>query len=322
MASKAPRHDMPCQDPIGRGKNFSEVALGYAVETAAEEAKRCIQCKKPKCVEGCPVGVDIPQFINKIAEGEHLEAASILKGKNTLPAICGRVCPQESQCEAQCILGVKGEPVAIGRLERFAADYEMANGTSKLEKATPSGKKVAVIGAGPAGLTCAAELARKGHAVTVLEALHVAGGVLMYGIPEFRLPKAIVQKEINSLKDMGVEILVNQVVGKVTSVQELLANGYDAVFIGTGAGLPYFMKIPGENYNGVYSANEFLTRSNLMKAYDFPNHATPIKVGEQVAVLGGGNVAMDAARTALRLGAKDVYIVYRRSMTELPARVE
>ncbi|RJE48388.1 MULTISPECIES: NADPH-dependent glutamate synthase [unclassified Dehalobacter] len=322
MASKAPRHDMPCQDPIVRGKNFSEVALGYTVETAAEEAKRCIQCKKPKCVEGCPVGVDIPQFINKIAEGEHLEAASILKGKNTLPAICGRVCPQESQCEAQCILGVKGEPVAIGRLERFAADYEMANGTSKLGKVTPSGKKVAVIGAGPAGLTCAAELARKGHSVTVLEALHVAGGVLMYGIPEFRLPKAIVQKEINSLKDMGVEILVNQVVGKVTSVQELLANGYDAVFIGTGAGLPYFMNIPGENYNGVYSANEFLTRSNLMKAYDFPNHATPIKVGEQVAVLGGGNVAMDAARTALRLGAKDVYIVYRRSMTELPARVE
>jgi glutamate synthase (NADPH/NADH) small chain len=314
MASKAPRHEMPCQDPIARGKNFSEVALGYPTEFAVEEAKRCVQCKKPKCVEGCPVGVDIPQFIAKIAEGEFLEAAKILKTKNTLPAICGRVCTQESQCESKCRLGVKGEPGAFGRLARFAADYEMANGVSKFEKPAPSGKKVAIIGAGPAGLTCAAELARAGHAVTVLEALHVAGGVLMYGIPEFRLPKAIVQKEINALKDMGVEILVNQVVGKVTSVQELLDSGYDAVFIGTGAGLPYFMNIPGENLNGVYSANEFLTRSNLMKAYDFPKNATPIKVGEQVAVLGGGNVAMDAARTALRLGAKDVYIVYRRSM--------
>lgn len=322
MASKAPRHEMPCQDAIARGKNFSEVALGYPVEFAEEEAKRCVQCKKPKCVEGCPVNVDIPQFIAKVAEGEFLEAAKILKSKNTLPAICGRVCPQESQCESKCLLGVKGEPVAIGRLERFVADYEMANGVSKFAKPAPSGKKVAIIGAGPAGLTCAAELAREGHAVTVLEALHVAGGVLMYGIPEFRLPKAIVQKEINALKDMGVEILVNQVVGKVTSVQELLDSGYDAVFIGTGAGLPYFMNIPGENLNGVYSANEFLTRSNLMKAYDFPNNATPVKVGEQVAVLGGGNVAMDAARTALRLGAKDVYIVYRRSMNELPARVE
>jgi glutamate synthase (NADPH/NADH) small chain len=322
MASKVPRHEMPCQDAVARGKNFNEVALGYPQEIAVEEAKRCIQCKKPKCVEGCPVGVDIPQFVKQIADGNFLEAAKILKQKNTLPAICGRVCPQESQCEAKCILGVKGEPVAIGRLERFAADYEMANGTSKFTKAAPSGKKVAIIGAGPAGLTCAAELAREGHAVTVLEALHVAGGVLMYGIPEFRLPKAIVQKEINSLKDMGVEILVNQVVGKVTSVQELMDNGYDAVFIGTGAGLPYFMNIPGENLNGVYSANEFLTRSNLMKAYNFPQYATPIKIGEKVAVLGGGNVAMDAARTALRLGAKDVYIVYRRSMKELPARVE
>lgn len=322
MASKAPRHDMPCQDAIARGKNFTEVALGYPAETAVEEAKRCIQCKKPKCVEGCPVGIDIPAFINDIAEGEFLQAAKTLKETNTLPAICGRVCPQESQCEEKCILGVKGEPVAIGRLERFAADYEMANSSSKYVKAAPTGKKVAIIGAGPAGLTCAAELARKGHAVTVFEALHVAGGVLMYGIPEFRLPKAIVQKEINSLKDMGVEILVNQVVGKVTSVQELLSSGYDAAFIGTGAGLPYFMNIPGENFNGVYSANEFLTRSNLMKAYDFPCHATPIRVGDKVAVLGGGNVAMDAARTALRLGAKDVYIVYRRSMTELPARVE
>lgn len=322
MASKAPRHEMPCQDAQARAKNFSEVALGYPAEVAVEEAKRCIQCKKPKCVEGCPVNVDIPQFIAKIAEEDFLEAATILKTKNTLPAICGRVCPQESQCEAKCILGVKGEPVAIGRLERFAADYEMAHGTGKFTKTAPSGKKVAIIGAGPAGLTCAAELAREGHAVTILEALHVAGGVLMYGIPEFRLPKAIVQKEINALKDMGVEIQVNQVVGKVTSVKELMDSGYDAVFLGTGAGLPYFMNIPGENLNGVYSANEFLTRSNLMKAYDFPTCATPVRVGEQVAVLGGGNVAMDAARTALRLGAKDVYIVYRRSMTELPARVE
>jgi glutamate synthase (NADPH/NADH) small chain len=322
MALKIPRQEMPCQDPVARGKNFDEVALGYPAETAIQEAQRCLQCKKPKCVEGCPVGVDIPQFIDEIAKGNFMEAAKILKQKNTLPAICGRVCPQENQCESKCILGIKGESVAIGRLERFAADYEMAQGSPSYEKPDPTGKKVAVIGAGPAGLTCAAELARQGHAVTVFEALHVAGGVLMYGIPEFRLPKAIVQQEINSLKEMGVEILVNQVVGKITSVQELLDNGYDAVFIGTGAGLPNFMGIPGENLNGVYSANEFLTRSNLMKAYDFPESATPIKVGDQVAVLGGGNVAMDAARTALRLGAKDVYIVYRRSMNELPARAE
>jgi glutamate synthase (NADPH/NADH) small chain len=322
MASKLPRHEMPRQDALARGKNFTEVALGYSEETAVNEASRCIQCKNPRCVEGCPVGVEIPQFINKIASREFLEAAKILKGKNSLPAICGRVCPQESQCEARCVLGVKGEPVAIGRLERFAADYEMANGTGAIECQPPTGKKVAVIGAGPAGLTCAAELARLGHGVTVFEALHVAGGVLMYGIPEFRLPKAIVQQEINGLKKMGVEIRVNQVVGKITTVHELLDSGYDAVFIGTGAGLPHFVNIPGENFSGVYSANEFLTRSNLMKAYDFPNYITPLKVGQQVAVLGGGNVAMDAARTALRLGAKDVYIVYRRSMQELPARAE
>jgi len=322
MALKVPRHKMPCQDPVVRRNNFNEVALGYPQEIAVQEAQRCLQCKKPKCVEGCPVGIDIPQFIEQIAQGNFLEAAKIIKQKNTLPAICGRVCPQETQCESKCILGVKGESVAIGRLERFAADYEMKHGSSNYEKPSPTGKKVAIIGAGPAGLTCAAELARLGHAVTVFEALHVAGGVLMYGIPEFRLPKVIVQKEINNLKEMGVEILVNQVVGKITSVQELLDNGYDAVFIGTGAGLPNFMNIPGENLNGVYSANEFLTRSNLMKAYDFPNSATPIKVGDQVAVIGGGNVAMDAARTALRLGAKDVYIVYRRSMNELPARAE
>lgn len=322
MASKAPRHEMPNQDAKVRAKNFNEVALGYPAEIAIEEAKRCIQCKKAKCIEGCPVGVDIPKFIKQIAEGNFLEAASILKETNTLPAICGRVCPQETQCEIKCILGVKGEPVAIGRLERFAADYEMENGTSKFDKASPTGKKVAIIGAGPAGLTCAAELAREGHGVTIFEALHVPGGVLMYGIPEFRLPKHVVQKEINTLKEMGVEILVNQVVGKVTSVKELMENGYDAVFLGTGAGLPWFMNIPGENLNGVYSANEFLTRANLMKAYDFPRHGTPINIGDKVAVLGGGNVAMDAARTAYRLGAKDVYIVYRRSMTELPARAE
>ncbi|MGI5901971.1 MAG: NADPH-dependent glutamate synthase [Desulfitobacteriia bacterium] len=322
MASKKPRHDMPRQDPKVRNKNFNEVALGYEAETAVEEAKRCIQCKKATCVDGCPVGIDIPKFISKIAQGEFLEAAKVIKEKNLLPAICGRVCPQETQCEIKCILGRKGEPVAIGRLERFAADYEMEHGVEKIEQAEPTGKKVAIIGGGPAGLTCAAELARLGHKVTIFEALHVAGGVLMYGIPEFRLPKAIVQKEINGLKEMGVEIRVNQVVGKITSVHELLNEGYDAVFIGTGAGLPSFMNIPGENLNGVYSANEFLTRSNLMKAYDFPNHLTPIKVGEQVAVLGGGNVAMDAARTALRLGAKDVYIIYRRSMKELPARQE
>jgi len=322
MASKAPRHEMPCQEAEVRAKNFNEVALGYSAETAIEEANRCIQCKNAKCIEGCPVGIAIPKFVKQIAEGNFSESAKILKETNTLPAICGRVCPQESQCESKCILGVKGEPVAIGRLERFAADYEMANGNSKYEKTASTGKRVAIIGAGPAGLSCAAELARAGHAVTVFEALHVPGGVLMYGIPEFRLPKSIVQQEINNLKEMGVEILVNQVVGKVTSVQELLENGYDAVFLGTGAGLPYFMNIPGENLNGVYSANEFLTRSNLMKAYDFPNNATPVKVGDQVAVLGGGNVAMDAARTAYRLGAKDVYIVYRRSMNELPARAE
>jgi len=274
-------------------------------------------------VEGCPVEVDIPQFVAEISKGEYLEAAKILKSKNTLPAICGRVCPQETQCEIKCVLGIKNEPVAIGRLERFVADYEMAHGGSVIETAPPTGKKVAIVGAGPAGLTCAAEVARAGHSVTIFEALHVAGGVLMYGIPEFRLPKAIVQKEINALRNMGVKIQVNQVVGRVATVDELMQEqGFDAVFIGTGAGLPNFMNIPGENLNGVYSANEFLTRSNLMKAYDFPNNATPVKISDQVAVLGGGNVAMDAARTALRLGAKDSYIVYRRSMQEMPARAE
>lgn len=320
--AKIPRHEMPCQAPKERAHNFEEVALGYSQETAVEEAKRCLQCKNPKCVSGCPVGVLIPNFVKKIAEGDFQEACDVLKIKNSLPAVCGRVCPQESQCESKCILGIKGESVAIGRLERFAADFGMKSGKSEFEKPAPSGKRVAIIGAGPAGLACAGDLAKAGHAVTVLEALHVAGGVLMYGIPQFRLPKEIVQTEIDNLKNMGVEILTNQVVGKVTSVDELMANGYDAVFIGTGAGLPYFLNIPGENLNGVYSANEFLTRTNLMKGYKFPDYATPVKVGKNVAVLGAGNVAMDSARTALRLGAENVYIIYRRSRDEMPARKE
>lgn len=319
---KIPRHEMPCQDPQVRAHNFEEVALGYTQEMAVEEAKRCLQCKKPLCVTGCPVEVLIPDFVKQIAQGDFQEAGRVLKIKNSLPAVCGRVCPQEAQCESKCILGIKGESVAIGRLERFAADFGMKSEEVKFEKPVPSGKRVAIIGAGPAGLACAGDLAKAGHAVTVLEALHVAGGVLMYGIPQFRLPKEIVQTEIANLKKMGVEILTNQVVGKVTSVDELMENGYDAVFIGTGAGLPYFMDIPGENLNGVYSANEFLTRTNLMKGYKFPDYATPVKVGKNVAVLGAGNVAMDSARTALRLGAENVYIIYRRSRDEMPARKE
>ncbi|MDQ7095794.1 NADPH-dependent glutamate synthase [Desulfosporosinus sp. PR] len=319
---KIPRHEMPCQDSKVRAHNFEEVALGYTQEMAVEEAQRCLQCKKPLCRTGCPVEVLIPDFVKQIAEENFEEAARVLKIKNSLPAVCGRVCPQESQCESKCILGIKGESVAIGRLERFAADFGMKLEKTEPEKAEPSGKRVAIIGAGPAGLACAGDLAKAGHAVTVFEALHVAGGVLMYGIPQFRLPKDIVQTEIDTLKQMGVEILTNQVVGKVTSVDELMANGYDAVFIGTGAGLPYFMDIPGENLNGVYSANEFLTRTNLMKGYKFPDYATPVKVGKNVAVLGAGNVAMDSARTALRLGAENVYIIYRRSRAEMPARKE
>jgi glutamate synthase (NADPH) small chain len=322
MALKGPRHEMPCQDPQVRAHNFEEVALGYTREMAIEEAQRCLQCKNPKCVQGCPVNISIPEFIHKIAEEDFLGAARVLKMSSSLPAVCGRVCPQESQCESKCIVGIKGEPVAIGRLERFAADFEIQNGVSKAEVPEPTGKRVAIIGAGPAGLACAGDLAKAGHKVTVFEALHVAGGVLMYGIPEFRLPKEIVQTEIRNLEALGVEILVNQVVGKVTSVNELMESGYDAVFIGTGAGLPYFLGIPGENLNGVYSANEFLTRTNLMKGYKFPEYGTPVKVGKRVAVLGAGNVAMDAARTALRLGAEEVSIVYRRSRAEMPARHE
>ncbi|KGP74870.1 dihydropyrimidine dehydrogenase [Desulfosporosinus sp. Tol-M] len=313
---------MPCQEPQVRAHNFDEVALGYTQETAVEEAKRCLRCKKPLCITGCPVGVLIPEFIEKITEEDFLEAGKVLKIKNSLPAVCGRVCPQENQCEIKCILGKKGEPVAIGRLERFVADYDMKFGESTFEKPVPTGKRVAIIGGGPSGLACAGDLAKAGHGVTIFEALHVAGGVLMYGIPQFRLPKEIVQTEIANLKQMGVEILTNQVVGKITSVDELLGNGYEAVFIGTGAGLPYFMDIPGENLNGVYSANEFLTRTNLMKGYKFPDYATPVKVGKNVAVLGAGNVAMDSARTALRLGAENVSIIYRRSRAEMPARNE
>ncbi|MBM4331081.1 MAG: NADPH-dependent glutamate synthase [Deltaproteobacteria bacterium] len=317
------RQKMPEQDPKVRAKNFDEVPFGYTPELAKLEASRCLQCKKPTCIDGCPVSIDIPAFLDLILNGDFLGSARKLKEMNSLPAVCGRVCPQEDQCEKVCILGKKGEPVAIGRLERFAADYEMAHGEFIMPpKAPPTGKKVAVVGSGPAGLTLAGDLIKKGHQVTIFEALHKPGGVLVYGIPEFRLPKAIVQAEVDYLQKIGVELKSNMVIGKIYTVDELMANGYDAVFLGTGAGLPTFMNIPGENFNGVYSANEYLTRSNLMKAYLFPKYDTPIAKGKKVAVLGGGNVAMDSARTALRLGADDVYIVYRRSKKELPARIE
>jgi len=317
------KNEMPCQDPKVRAKNFEEVALGYTEETAVIEAERCLECKKEPCRDGCPVQVPIPQFIAKVKERDFAGAIKTLKEKNALPAVCGRVCPQEAQCESKCVRGKKGEPLGIGRLERFVADWERAEGIKPIECAPPTGKKVAVVGSGPAGLTVAADCAQAGHQVTVFEALHVPGGVLMYGIPEFRLPKAIVQAEIENLKKIGVEIKVDSVIGAIDTVDELLEDeGYDAVFLGTGAGLPYFLGIPGENLNGVYSANEFLTRTNLMKGYLFPEYDTPVRVGKKVAVLGGGNVAMDCARTALRLGAEEVYIVYRRSMEELPARVE
>ncbi|MGB9662988.1 MAG: NADPH-dependent glutamate synthase [Moorellaceae bacterium] len=314
---------MPSQPPAERIRNFQEVALGYTREQALQEAQRCLQCKKAPCRQGCPVEVDIPAFIGLIKEGDFAGAINKIKEKNNLPAICGRVCPQENQCEKYCTLAKKGDPVGIGRLERFVADYQLSQGGSEaLPPVSPTGFKVAVIGSGPAGLTAAADLARMGHQVTVFEALHVPGGVLMYGIPEFRLPKKVVQAEIDYIRSLGVEIRTNAVVGKMVTVDELLDNGYDAVFIGTGAGLPHFMGIPGENYLGVYSANEFLTRTNLMKAYLFPEYLTPIKVGKRVAVIGAGNVAMDAARTALRLGAEKSMIVYRRSAEEMPARKE
>ena len=315
------KHPMPEQEPAVRARNFKEVALGYTKEIAMEEADRCLHCKNMPCVSGCPVNVPIPEFIAQIKAGNMAEAYRIIRSQNALPAICGRVCPQESQCESKCVRGIKGEPVAIGRLERFAADTAMAEGNAAAEKKAPNGRKAAVIGSGPAGLTCAGELAKAGWDVTIYEALHTAGGVLMYGIPEFRLPKALVSREIASLKELGVTIVTNAVAGKAFTVDELLAEGNDAVFIGSGAGLPNFQKIPGESLCGVYSANEFLTRLNLMKAYTFPEHDTPVKVGSRVAVIGGGNVAMDAARCAKRLGA-EVTIVYRRSEKEMPARAE
>jgi len=313
---------MPEQDPDVRNKNFLEVALGYTEKMAKEEAERCLQCKTRPCVAGCPVNVQIPDFIKLIAEERFEEAYDKIRETNSLPAICGRVCPQETQCEQLCVRGKKGEPVGIGRLERFAADWYMANREVKAEKGEKLGIKVAVIGSGPAGLTCAGDLAKLGYDVTIFEAFHTPGGVLMYGIPEFRLPKALVQKEIETVKKLGVEIKTNMVIGKVYSLGELMEEGYQAIFIGTGAGLPSFLGIPGENLNGVYSANEFLTRINLMKAYKFPEADTPIKVGKNVAVVGGGNVAMDAARSAKRLGAENVFIVYRRSEAEMPARLE
>jgi glutamate synthase (NADPH/NADH) small chain len=315
------KNEMPVQEANVRNKNFSEVALGYSEEQAVAEAQRCLNCKHKPCVSGCPVQIEIPAFIKEVAAGDFAAAYEILNQASSLPAVCGRVCPQETQCEQRCVRGVKGEPVAIGRLERFVADWHNARPNPWVIKPQPNGDKVAVVGSGPAGLTCAGDLAKKGYAVTVFEALHLAGGVLVYGIPEFRLPKKIVQKEIATLKALGVTIETNMVIGKVLAIDELLADGYEAIFIGSGAGLPRFMGIPGENLKGVYSANEFLTRVNLMKAYQ-NDSATPILNAKRVAVVGGGNVAMDAARCALRLGAEAVYIVYRRSETELPARAE
>lgn len=314
------RTPMREQSPEKRRCNFDEVPYGYTPEEAIAEAQRCLKCKKPGCVEGCPVEVDIPGFISQIAQGNFLEAVKIMKRTNVLPAICGRVCPQEVQCEGSCVLGKKMEPVAIGNLERFIADWEASQGECVMCEMLPdSGKKVAVVGSGPAGLTIAGDMRKFGHQVTIFEALHKPGGVLMYGIPEFRLPKAVVEREVNFLRSMGVEIKLNYVIGKLMTVDELLKE-FDAVFIGTGAGLPLFMGIPGENCLGVYSANEYLTRSNLMKAYLFPKYDTPIVRGKNVAVIGGGNVAMDAARTALRLGAERSMLIYRRSRAEMPAR--
>ena len=315
------RNPMPNQDPLVRAHNFSEVALGYSEETAIDEAMRCLNCKHMPCVDGCPVKIHIPEFIGKIKEGDFEGAYQIISKSSSLPAVCGRVCPQETQCESKCVRGIKGESVGIGRLERFVADWHNTFATADPVRPESNGHRVAVVGSGPSGLTCAGDLAKKGYEVTVFEALHTAGGVLVYGIPEFRLPKAIVAKEVDTLEKLGVKVETNVVIGKTLTVDELFGMGYEAVFIGSGAGLPNFMGIPGESYKGVYSANEFLTRSNLMKAY-LDNPETPIMKGGKVAVVGGGNVAMDAARTALRLGAEKVYIVYRRSMEELPARKE
>ena len=320
---QAKREPMPRQDPHVRRRNFEEVALGFTEEQAVHEAQRCLQCKKKPCVAGCPVEIDIPSFVSLVGERRFDDAIRKIREKNSLPAICGRVCPQEDQCEKQCVLGKKWEPVSIGRLERFAADHEMKTGKMSIPQTPPwTGKRVAVVGSGPAGLTVAGDLVKMGHQVTVFEALHKPGGVLVYGIPEFRLPKEIVRREVEFIEKLGAKIVCNFVVGKTRTIEDLRKEGFDAVFVATGAGLPYFMNIPGENLNGVYSANEYLTRSNLMKAYEFPKYDTPIKVGSRVAVVGGGNVAMDSARTAMRLGADDVYCIYRRSRNEMPAREE
>ena len=315
------KNEMPVQAPDVRNHNFQEVALGYTEEQAIDEANRCLNCKNKPCVAKCPVAIDIPAFIAKIRERDLEGAYQIISKSSSLPAVCGRVCPQETQCESKCVRGIKGEPVAIGRLERFVADYHNAHCADKPARPAPNGHKVAVVGAGPSGLTCAGDLAKMGYSVTIFEALHLAGGVLVYGIPEFRLPKDIVQKEVDTLKELGVTVNTNMVVGRTITVDELFADGFEAVFIGSGAGLPRFMNIPGENLKGVYSANEFLTRVNLMKAYQ-EGSSTPIEKAKKVAVVGGGNVAMDAARCAKRLGADDVYIVYRRSEAEMPARLE
>ena len=321
MAVNPKKHAMPTQDPAVRARNFEEVATGYTAELAAEEAKRCLNCKNRPCVEGCPVNVDIPAFIAKLRNNEPEEAYRIISQTSSLPAVCGRVCPQENQCEKNCTLGIRFEPVGIGRLERYVADLHNASSREEPEKPVSNGHRVAIVGSGPSGLTCAGDLARKGYEVTVYEALHTPGGVLVYGIPEFRLPKSIVAREVETLKALGVRIETNVIIGRTLTVDELFDMGFEAVYIGSGAGLPSFLGIPGESLKGVYSANEYLTRSNLMKAYkDHP--VTPIMKGGRVAVVGGGNVAMDAARTALRLGAEHVTIVYRRSMAELPARQE
>ena len=325
-APKIPRTDMPCQPAKQRAANFEEVTLGYDADMAMLEASRCLLCKKPKCVLGCPVGIDIPAVVRMIAAGDPAGAIAKLKETTSFPAVCGRVCPQEEQCEVLCVLGVKQEPVAIGRLERYAADWEFAHGATGKDAATPQlaprkGKHVGVVGSGPAGLTCAGELAKMGYDVTIYEALHKPGGVLVYGIPEFRLPKAIVARECAYVESLGVTFKMDYVIGRTLTVDQMLADGHDAIFLANGAGLPTFMDIPGENLNGVYSANEFLTRSNLMKAYRFPEYDTPIALGNKVAVIGGGNVAMDAARTALRLGA-EVHLIYRRTLDEMPARTE
>ncbi|MDE6597492.1 MAG: NADPH-dependent glutamate synthase [Clostridia bacterium] len=321
MALQPKKHEMPVQEAKIRARNFDEVACGYSAEIAVAEAERCLNCKNRPCVEGCPVNISIPDFITKVKEKDFEGAYKVVSESSSLPAVCGRVCPQETQCESKCALGIKFEPVGIGRLERFVADWHNANFKGEPVLPKPNGRKVAVIGSGPSGLTCAGDLAKKGYKVTVFEALHLAGGVLVYGIPEFRLPKSIVEKEVETLKKYGVDVETNVVIGKTLTVDELFEDGYEAVFVGSGAGLPRFMGIAGEGLKGVYSANEFLTRANLMKAYKASSQ-TPIMHAKNVAVVGGGNVAMDAARTALRLGADNVYIVYRRSMAELPARKE